>query len=158
MDDDEHLLRDAATIEHHLRYLRKAMLRAFEADKRQSQLTMPQVHVMEALTSVPSPPGMTLTALSEQLDLAQSTVSGIVERLERRGFVRRYQDPADRRFTRVEVTEPIQEYLQRDRFARRLSPLVTALQGASEADRQTIVAGLATLQRLFERVSAIEHQ
>lgn len=44
-------------------------------------------------------PGM----LSERSGLAPASISGILDRLEERGLVRRSEDPADRRRTRVEL-------------------------------------------------------
>ena len=41
--------------------------------------------------------GISLRALSKELGLAHSTVSGIVDRLEKRGMVVRQTDEADRR-------------------------------------------------------------
>lgn len=49
-------------------------------------------------------PGVSAGALARTLRLHPSTVTGILQRLERRGLVRRTADPADRRRSRLELT------------------------------------------------------
>jgi MarR family transcriptional regulator, organic hydroperoxide resistance regulator len=90
------------------------------------------------------------------MGLAQSTVSGIVERLERKRLVRRLKDPADRRRTRIEVTEQVKTYIQQDEPLRRLGPLVLALQQVTADERHTVLAGLALLQQLLQRENSPE--
>ena len=124
--EDEELLRDAQLIEQQVSFIRRTLLRAFDPDKRRIALTSAQMHALAAL--IQEPKGMTLKELCERMGLAQSTVSGIVERLERKRLVRRLKDPADRRRTRIEVTEQVKTYMQQDEPLRRLGPLVLALQ------------------------------
>lgn len=45
--------------------------------------------------------GMTQSELAEQLDLGKVAVGGLIDRLEKSGFVRREPDAADRRVNRV---------------------------------------------------------
>src|SRR6266545_1450733 len=49
---------------------------------------------------------MTLRELSERTLITKGTLTGVVDRLERRGIVRRRADPADGRRTFVELTPP----------------------------------------------------
>jgi len=48
---------------------------------------------------------MRLSALSEHLQIAPRSATGVVDALEASGLVRRHADPGDRRATLVEVTE-----------------------------------------------------
>ncbi len=70
----------------------------------------------------------------------------------------RLTDPADRRRTRIEVTERVKTYMQQDEPLRRLGPLVMALQQATEDERKTVLAGLTILQRLLLSTNKTEHQ
>lgn len=45
------------------------------------------------------------SALSERLIVTRATVTGVLDSLERRGFVRRVANPADRRSVVVEITQ-----------------------------------------------------
>lgn len=158
MEHDEELLHDAELIEQHVSFIRRTLLRAFDPDKRRMSLTSPQMQVLAVLTQSSQPEGMMLKELSERIDLAQSTVSGIVERLEQKRLVRRLTDPADRRRTRIAVTERVKTYMQQDVPSRRLGPLVQALQQATDDERTTVVDGLALLQRLLQSTNKTEQQ
>lgn len=64
-------------------------------------LTMPQLLTLHELARHHGP--MSLSDLSHALNLANSTVSGIIDRLERAGHVRRRTDAEDQRIVRVEL-------------------------------------------------------
>jgi DNA-binding MarR family transcriptional regulator len=48
--------------------------------------------------------GLTAGMLAAQAGLTAGAITGVIDRLERRGYVRRVADPADRRRVRIEVT------------------------------------------------------
>jgi len=56
---------------------------------------------------------------------------------------------ADRRYTRLELTGPVRDWLDRDLPAARLGPLVDAMRNATDAERSAILDGLAALRRLL---------
>lgn len=64
-------------------------------------LTQQQAQLMCALLDGPT--GM--TALSRQLHLDKSSITGLVDRVARHGLVERRPDPADRRASRVALTD-----------------------------------------------------
>jgi DNA-binding MarR family transcriptional regulator len=51
-----------------------------------------------------SPCGLSQSELSRALIMHRSNVTGLVDRLEQRGLVRRHEDPADRRAWQVALT------------------------------------------------------
>lgn len=71
--------------------------------------------------------GLTQTQLAERLGVSAATISRMVQRMERAGFVRRASDPQDERVTRVFLTpegqairaevEGIFETMDREAFA-----------------------------------------
>ncbi len=70
---------------------------------RSADLTMAQVGTLVILNR--SPEGrMPLKELEKRLHVAQSTALGIVSRLERKGLVECFGDPADRRIKMVQIT------------------------------------------------------
>ena len=155
MEIDPELIRKAEAIDEDLRFIRHAMLQVYEAEKSRAGFTVPQVNALYALAHSAStqPEGMTMKELCEKMGLAQSTVSGIIDRLERKKIVRRVVDGADRRCTRIVLTELVKAYLEKTAPLIRLGPLVSALQHASDNERQTILAGLTTLRRLLTETS-----
>lgn len=67
-----------------------------------------------ALSLVAQSPGISQIELAFQLDIDRSTAGRLLDRMEKRGLVRREKDEADRRITRVYVeaeAEPILERL-----------------------------------------------
>jgi DNA-binding MarR family transcriptional regulator len=65
-------------------------------------LTPPQFFVFHALCRGGS---MSLGELSEQVCMDPSTLTGIVDRLEKKNYVQRKQNPGDRRSTLVDLTD-----------------------------------------------------
>ncbi len=66
-----------------------------------SGLTGPQLLVLREASRLCAAP---ISALARVVDLSQPTVSGIIDRLERRGMVRRARSTGDRRAVMVTVT------------------------------------------------------
>lgn len=70
---------------------------------RSSDLTMMQVSVLLALQES-GEKQMSMKELEKSFGIAQSTVAGIVSRLEQKGFVEALGDVADKRVKRVHIT------------------------------------------------------
>ena len=68
---------------------------------REYRITGPQ---LGALRIVAMTPRISLRELSERLYLHTSTVSGIVDRLETRGYIKRERSGQDRRVVHIDVT------------------------------------------------------
>ena len=66
-------------------------------------LTLPQVVALDLISQADGP--MTVTGLAAALRQEQQGMTGLVDRLERQGLVRRVRDLPDRRAIRLEVTE-----------------------------------------------------
>jgi DNA-binding MarR family transcriptional regulator len=94
--------------------------------------------------------GMSLKALSAHLGLAHSTVSGIVDRLEKRGLVQRQADKADQRVTHIAVTPRVRDFVRGTLPGLSIHPLVEALRRADPAQRRAIAGGLKVLRNLLE--------
>lgn len=114
-------------------------------------LTAPQLHALQVLAEQfqRSGTGLSLSELSERMGLAHSTVSGIVDRLQRDGVLRRTSRSDDRRYTHIEFTPAARKWVQHELPAARLDPLHTAIERASSDELATILDGLATLERLL---------
>jgi DNA-binding MarR family transcriptional regulator len=138
----------AQEIDHDLRAIRERIRRPLEAEIARGNLTGPQQLVMRALVQSE---GISLKDLSAQLGLAHSTVSGIIDRLQERGLVRRQTNEADKRVTRIIVTEEVRKFL-RDTMPRlAIHPLVQAMKGVNATQRRAIVKGIKTLRQALEK-------
>lgn len=137
----------ASQIEGDLSAIRRALRKPLEAEFAKGELTMPQKAVMQFVVGSQ---GVSLKDLSRQVSLAHSTVSGIVDRLEKRGMVERRTDPADGRISRIHASAPVAAFL-RDRMpALAAGPLEAALTRATETERDLLAKALRRLRELLE--------
>lgn len=143
------LIREAEEMESGVRALYRLLRRPFDPDIARSGLTVPQMNALEELTRED---GLSLKELSRRMALSHSTVSGIVDRLERRGLVGRRPDERDRRYSRIFLSEEVREYVQAMSPSRRFGPIPKALELASVEERAQILGGVRTLKRLLESV------
>ncbi len=144
---DKDLARIAGQIEGALRLLMQRLRRRHTAKIAASGLTLPQLSVIIELAESD---GLSLCDLSQRMRLAHSTVSGIVDRLERRGMVARRADLVDRRFTRIHLSDRVRTYVQEVLPARRLGLVEEALREVRPDEREIILDGLNILCRAFQ--------
>jgi DNA-binding MarR family transcriptional regulator len=137
----------AQEIEGHMRAIRQILRRPVEAEFARGNLTGPQRSVMQALFQAG---GLSLKELSRSVGLAHSTVSGIVDRLQKRGMAERRTNPADGRASTIVVTGMVRDYMRDMYPAIALHPVTAALRRAKPAERTAIVEGLRTLRRVVE--------
>lgn len=135
----------AHEIDEHLRIVRQVLRRPMEAEIVRGHLTAPQQLVMEVIVRSN---GLNLKNLSKQVSLSHSTVSGIVDRLQKRGLVQRKSDPEDRRFTVITPSRAVHEFLKEKLPLLAIHPLIGILHRANATEREDIARGLRTLRRL----------
>jgi MarR family transcriptional regulator, organic hydroperoxide resistance regulator len=141
---DPNALKDAQDILARVRSLRRGLLQGARGELARSGLTGAQATVVSLLgTRGP----LTVSELAHELQFGHSTVSGIVDRLQTRGIVQRLTDPADRRYTRVALTEELRRKVPSLMASGPGSRMLAALAGASPAERKTMREGLTLLQR-----------
>jgi DNA-binding MarR family transcriptional regulator len=90
--------------------------------------------------------GMTQSQLAEELDLGKVAVGGLIDRLEKTGFVRRESDPSDRRINRVFLEPKSKPMIARLRkMDHRLNEQI--LSGLLGAHLETTAKSLAAMKR-----------
>jgi len=144
---DKELNTLAREIGEHLRVVQQILRRPVEAEFARGHLTGPQQLVMEVVVRSD---GLSLKELSKRVSLSHSTVSGIVDRLEKRGFLKRKADPDDRRFTVITPSKQVEEFLKKRLPTLTIHPLVDVLSKASLSEREEILGGLCALRRILE--------
>lgn len=110
-------------------------------------LTTQQSHVIAMLHHAPEG-HLTLKEMEEHFGSAQSTVAGLISRLEKKGLVEGFSDPADRRVKHVRLTEAGQAMHQGCRqdvvhSEKRLTALLT------DAEKEQL---LHLLRKVYEAV------
>lgn len=124
-----------------------AMLRLARPQCDEVFLTPQQFHFLRVLdTQGP----LSITALQQHLEGAQSTVSEMVARLARLGYVVKRRDPADRRAVKVAITPAARAVLKarQNEFRVRSQRILTAL---SPDEQERWIEAVETLVTLMER-------
>ena len=96
------LLRDSDAVIEAIVYLYTESRRITKVLAKRAQLTGPQLTVLKGLEQIGS---LSLTELSERIRAQNSTVTGIIDRMEREGLVVRERSTEDRRVVQIRLTE-----------------------------------------------------
>jgi DNA-binding MarR family transcriptional regulator len=93
---------------------------------------------------------MKVSDLSEKLGLSNSTVSGIIDRLEVQGLVERTRSKEDRRVVYINITSEFKKNSQ-ERFKEIEKMFEAMMSKATEEELDVIFQGLDTLQKVINR-------
>ncbi len=94
--------------------------------------------------------GMKISDLSKKMGLSNSTVSGIIDRLEKQELVERVRSKEDRRVVYVNLTPEFRKNSMK-RFDRVEKNFAEMLQKATPEEMDIIVKGLDTLKKVIDR-------
>mgnify|MGYP001072084959 CR=1 FL=1 len=114
---------------------------------RDMQLTAPQGMLMGILAHEGN---MKISDLSEKLGLSNSTVSGIIDRLESQKLVERIRSTEDRRVVYVNVSEEFKKNSQ-ERFKKIEAMFETMMSKATPEELEKIIEGMQTLKNVIDR-------
>jgi DNA-binding MarR family transcriptional regulator len=93
---------------------------------------------------------MKISDLSEKLSLSNSTVSGIVDRLEKQGKVERIRSEEDRRVVYVNITEEFRSSTK-EHFKNFQMKFEAMMNQATNEELDRILEGLETLKSVLNR-------
>lgn len=104
-------------------------------------------HEMQAVSTLWEFGRMTMTELGRRIPLSRAAVTTLTDRLERIGYVKRVPDPNDRRRILLEVTERVEQDLERinGHWGRRVQDYVGTLDPATW---NTVVDVLSDLREM----------
>ena len=138
----------AEQMERDLSGIRRALRRPLDAEVAKGELTAPQTSVMQVAVRQD---GISLKDLSKEVSLAHSTVSGIVDRLEKRGLLSRRPDPQDGRISRVYPTAVVREFVRNQIPMLTRGPLEAALERLKPAESVALGDAVKRLRELLEK-------
>lgn len=144
---DAQIAAQAEQMEKDLGRIRQAVRKRLDAEFAKGDLTVPQKAAMAVIVGNR---GVSLKDLSRELSLAHSTVSGIVDRLEKKGMVERKPDAQDGRINRIYPTAVVREFLREQVPLLTRGPLQDALLRTTEEERTAIGRSLSRLRELLE--------
>jgi len=120
----------------------KLMKRRFEDEARSQGVTLPQ---WRALAHIEAFEGITQKALADAVDADPMTISGILDRLEKRGLVERYVDPTD---SRAKLARILPEGAEVVRKAREVGFAMyqSAVDGIAPDDQKSALSALQQMR------------
>lgn len=133
------------------RYTRWAMARVPQQASA-GELSLQQLTVLNLVRTE----GVTLAELARRTMVAPTVITGIVDRLERQGLIRREADPRDRRVNRLVLTDAGNEVSVA--VEQSLIAEVAAQMGDyTEAELNELARGMELLERLTGRLSGMRN-
>jgi DNA-binding MarR family transcriptional regulator len=109
-------------------------------------LSMTQLHI---LNLVDGHGEMAMSRLAEMLDVSLSNATGLIDRVEERGFVERFRVPSDRRVVMVRLTPAGRQTLTEVETSREAT-FRPVLDGLDEAQLAGVALGMSALRRAVE--------
>lgn len=125
-----------------VKIIKHSMRKNFEC----SGITFPQSMVIHALIENSE---MKITDLSNKIDLSNSTISGIIDRLEKQQLVVRTRSDEDRRTVYVKVTPKVEEF-HRGIHQKVEESFNDLLSKGTPEEIDKIIVGLDTLKRILK--------
>lgn len=111
-------------------------------------LTAPQIMVMSALSKHGK--SMKISELSEKMKLSNSTISGIIDRLEKQNYVERVRSKEDRRVVRVSIVKDCRDIMHTAFHKKIEETIEQKLMTVEPKEIETILNGLEILKKLLE--------
>jgi DNA-binding MarR family transcriptional regulator len=118
---------------------------------RRANVTGPQLTVVKLLETIGD---LSLSELSDKIRAQNSTVTGIVDRMEREGLAQRVRSTEDRRVVRIRLTEKGQK-LAAEIPVEPMEILRTALGGLTPVETQEL---LRIMSKVAKRIGALVRQ
>jgi len=116
-------------------------------------LTGPQLTVIKLLETFEH---LSLSSLSERIRAQNSTVTGIIDRMEREGLVRRERSTSDRRVVHIRLSDKGQK-LARQIQVEPMEIFRGALQSLSQADLRDLLRIMNKLQKYVRTRVTVEN-
>ena len=132
------------------REIQPKFARLFTRMLARAGLTQPQYAVLLELTQS-SPEPMTMTAISHKLFISKPAVTSLVDRLEKKKYLKRLNDPDDRRVSLLQIQPKGKNTAEKMR-ARILDLITDAAKPFTNAERDTIQKFYSVLSKNLDAV------
>jgi DNA-binding MarR family transcriptional regulator len=136
------IMRHQAPLGYLIHEVARLIKRRFEDEAKAHGITLAQ---WRALGQVATNDCITQREIADSMDADPMTVSGILDRLEKRGLIERYPDPSDSRAKLARLTPAGEELFQTARKVG-LAMYENAIAGLSASERQALQTGLEKMR------------
>lgn len=138
---DKNISESVINIEKYLRKVDYIIRRKGREILKDFNITIPQFTALQILMNNE---GMTIGELSQKMSLACSTITDLIDRMERNELVNRKRDENDKRVVRVEVLPKGHEIVEKV-LEQRVMFLDSKMKGLSEEQKLSLDEGLKSL-------------
>ncbi|MGC9323021.1 MAG: MarR family winged helix-turn-helix transcriptional regulator [Kosmotogaceae bacterium] len=145
------MLEESSKLEEMLTAIKKVMSlmkQNFERDFKKMHVTQSQILVMRVLNQCGD---MKVSDISNELDLSNSTVSGIIDRLVEKKIVQRKRSDEDRRIVTISLADEYRQPVKKglNDFAQKMRK---ALSTITDEDVDSIIRGLEKLEKILKEL------
>jgi DNA-binding MarR family transcriptional regulator len=144
------ILKHRAPLGYLVHEVARLMKRRFEEEAKAHGITLAQ---WRALGQVATHECISQRELAEQIDADPMTVSGVLDRLEKRGLLERYPDPTDSRAKLARLTPAGERLFQTAREVG-LAMYENSVADLSAEERQALQTGLEKMRANLSRQTA----
>jgi DNA-binding MarR family transcriptional regulator len=130
----------------------KLLKRRFEEEARAHGMTLPQFRI---LAEVWRTPDVTQASLAAAIDSDPMTVSGILDRLDKRGLLERFANPEDSRAKLARITPEGQKHVEEVR-ATGLMIYGEAMRGVSKSDQKILTDALQCVRENLIAMNSVK--
>lgn len=123
-----------------LRHLDLSYTKARRNELEPLGITPPQIGILHFVQKFQTP--CTLIQLRKLMRHSNSALVALLNRMERKGLLKRQPDPASKKYTRISLTEKGRDVYKR---AMSLDSFITIVSGLPEEDQQRFKSYLTTL-------------
>lgn len=142
MKSHDHIDKHQAPLGYLIFEVNRLFKRRFEELAKTNGVTLPQ---WRALAQIAMHENITQREIADSIDADPMTVSGILDRLEKRGLIDRFADPSDSRAKVARLT-PAGEVMFGEARAVGLTMYEAAIVGLSEHERQVMKTALCKMR------------
>ncbi len=150
MSENQEFNRDIDFVMRVMHHAQAAVKSRFIQDIVPSRLTVVQFNALQHLHWYGRESGMYVSELGEHLGLAHNTVSGLVSRLEKHGWVIRCKCDEDRRRARIQLT-PQSEQLFNERVQYAVEFWEQTFGQLSQEERDNLIGSLKKLKQVMAK-------
>ncbi|WP_130806277.1 MarR family winged helix-turn-helix transcriptional regulator [Senegalia massiliensis] len=130
-----------------LKNVMDTMKRNIEDEFKEMNLTGPQGMLIGILSKYEE---MKISDISQKMGLSNSTVSGIVDRMEKQGYIERIRSKEDRRVVHVKIT-PSFKKKSKNHFSKVENKIDDIIKNGTKEEIEKIYEGLETLKKVLDR-------
>ena len=135
-------MNDADFIRDSIKYLEKYSQYNVQKQAQKYGFTVPQIKIIKKIIKYKR---ITITQLCDQLDMSQSTISDIVNRLISKGVLVKYRDDNDKRSYVISASKEVDTFLEKDAFEFKNIGFEKILEHISQSDKEIALKGFEIL-------------